>query len=146
MAWGFESLLRHHSNSRTCKTAGPFFSPFCPFFAVFSCSLKLFSENANNNNITPKILQPQIESIKNLSQEGITPKIPAKCTLDLCKEPYADFGSIRFNLRHPLTNLARTYRWRALIDAGRFLNAHDFRIWNTLYAACDHHTIKTFCK
>ena len=39
--------------------------------------------------------------------------------------PYADFGSIRFNLRHPrITNLARTYRWRALIDAGRFLNAH----------------------
>ena len=37
--------------------------------------------------------------------------------------PYANFGSIRFNLRHPLiTNLVRAYRWQALIDSGTYSN------------------------
>ena len=40
--------------------------------------------------------------------------------------PYADFGSIRFNLCPPLiTNLARAYRWQSLIDAGQFANVHE---------------------
>ena len=83
---GFESRAGYHHFQRLTAN----YRQKSDFLPVSSCSLNLFSENANYNNITPKISQPQIEPIINLSREGITPKIPAKCTLDLCKVPYAE--------------------------------------------------------